>query len=204
MSEAKPVLIIDRGDLPSLTALALEPQPEQVILWHPMGTDAAARSRKRVCETKTKRLGVRRLLTSAPYILGLPDMPPPVELHQVSMLIQASTIANQLKCSRIIWPKQVGPDFEQMGELMDRANLVVDLAGNGDLGRGPSIDLPLVDLTDEHLVDLLEESGCPLDLFWPCDGGESSPCGACRGCTRWIAAFEVMGVSWPWAVVQTT
>jgi hypothetical protein len=204
MSETKPILIIDRGDLPSLTALAIQDDPESVILWHPIETDEASGHRRNICEIKTRTLGVRRLLVTPSVSLGLPNMPPLAELYQAMILIQAITIARQLNCCRVIWPRQVGPDFERMGELVNRASLISEITAEGPDGIGPGIELPLVDLTDEHLVDLLEESGSPMDLFWPCESGDSGPCSAdraCRGCGRWQAAFEAMGTPWPWAAV---
>lgn len=211
MTDASPILIIDRGDLPSLAACMLYPDPGRMILWHVQETDAAARQRFRVCEAKAETLAARRLIASRPLDVGLPDLPPPSDLYQAALLLQAAAMARQLRCARIIWSKQVGPDFERMGEIVDRANLVADLAGyadspsgGGGAGRGGIlIDLPLVDLTDEHLVDLIDESGGPRELFWPCEAGNDAPCGACGGCVRWHGAFDAMGLPWPWTMAAT-
>jgi hypothetical protein len=209
MAARAPILVIDRGDLPSLAATSLFNDPEQLILWHVRETDAAAEARRRIVQTKARVLGVRRLLMAEPLTVGLPELAAPVELYQAAMLLQAAAIARQLECARIVWPRQIGPDFERMAEIVDRASLVSELAGIGrTAARGApgdpadAIDLPLVDLTDEHLVDLIDEAGAPFELFWPCERTVEAPCGECGGCQRWSGAFEAMGLPWPWAAVS--
>ncbi|MCZ6835779.1 MAG: 7-cyano-7-deazaguanine synthase [Planctomycetota bacterium] len=198
MAQLSPILVLDRGDLSSLCATLLDPNPERLILWHVRETDSAANRRLQACQAKAKAMGVKRLITSEPLELGLKGMTPPAELYQAMVLIQGAAIARQLKCDRIIWPRQVGPDFERMGELVDRASQIADLASGGKEDKKIVIDLPLVDLTDEYMVDLIEEAAGPLELFWPCDEGGAAPCGECRSCQRWQGAFEAMGVAWPW------
>ena len=67
------------------------------------------------------------------------------------------------------------------------------------------IDLPLVDLTDERLVDLADDGGAPMRAFQPCSasgGSTATPCEQCDGCRRWHAAFDAAGVAWPWTTVE--
>ena len=125
-------------------------------------------------------------------------------LREAGMLIRAVLVAVHLGCRRIVWPKTVGPAAGPVGRAVMRASMVAALA---DLDAGvPAseqivIDVPLVDLTDEQLVDLAEDAGAPIRSFRACDGAAANPCGRCDGCRRWLAAFDAAGVPWPWSQV---
>lgn len=193
-----PILLIDRGDLPSLAAAMTETSPERMILWHFLEPDLAGTRRKQVCEAHVDQLGARRLIVIEPGAMGLSDMPPPKGMFQALMLLQAAATARQLNCSKIVWPRQVGPEFEPMGLEIDRADAAMSLAAE-DPEMGPlAIDLPLIDLTDQQVAELVEEAGGALDLFWPCEESQASPCGTCKECTRWQKAFQAARVLWPW------
>lgn len=197
------VLLIDRGDLPSLVAAALEPDGSRLVLWHPVEPDPAEPRRLAAVREHGEAFGTRSLVISALPDLGVPEMAPPPALYQAHMLLSAAVAAMQLDCSRVIWPVQVGPAFEQVGELMNRAhavaNLTTNLTASGPRGPRVAIDLPLVDLSDRQLIDLLQDSGAPTASFWPCHQGQNEPCHACHGCKRWQTAFSTAGtVPWPW------
>ena len=200
-----PILLIDRGDLPSLAAISRVDDPTRLILWHPLEPDNAAPRRRTVCEGHTDALGVMRLIVNDPGNSGIAEMSPPAMLFHAQMLVQAAMMACQLNCSKIIWPQQIGPDFRRMGEAVDLAHMVTGLASAGRSGGFESgdfhIDLPLIDLTDEQVVDVADMSGGLMELFWPCEENREVPCGACHGCLRWEKAFEAVNVSWPWAGV---
>ena len=132
-------------------------------------------------------------------ILGMPDLPPPPGLYQAHLLLQASVMAQQLDCPKIIWPHVVGPDPKRVGEAVDRANQIAGLADRGASKPSLVIELPLVDLTDQQIVDLTDDTGAPLWGFWPCETDGSEPCGSCHQCRRWVVAFEQDEVAWPWA-----
>ena len=201
------ILLIDRGDLPSLTAISMVPDPTQLILWHPLEPDKAATSRRTVCEGHTDALGVMRLIVNDPGNSGIAEMSPPAMLFHAQMLVQAAMLACQINCSKIIWPQQIGPDFQRMGEAVDLAHMVMGLASGGhQAGFEPGefiIDLPLIDLTDEQVVDLADVSGGLMELFWPCEESRDMPCGTCHECLRWEKAFQAVNVDWPWVEVGT-
>ena len=46
----EPMLLIDRGDLPSLVGLLIELDPSRVVLWHVVEGDAGAPRRQAVVE----------------------------------------------------------------------------------------------------------------------------------------------------------
>ncbi len=197
---APSALFIDRGDLPSLVALAIEPRPHLVGLVHPRQAGAAARRREAIVAQHEAAFGTGRPLMLDPIAHSPDDPADPVA--EALVLLLAGAEAARLGCRRIIWPRQVGLDPEAVGHAVERAHLVEDLLRVGASGPdGPVVDLPVVDLTEAQVADLADDTGAPLSAFWPCAEGTASPCGRCDGCRRWRVAFDDAGVAWPWAAV---
>jgi 7-cyano-7-deazaguanine synthase in queuosine biosynthesis len=113
--------------------------------------------------------------------------------------MQATIVARQEGCQRIVWPIQVGPDPERMGIYVEITASLTEIADlEGGAAGSISIDLPLLDLDDRQVVDLSDDCGASMDGFWPCEAGGSEPCGECPTCRRWRHAFESAAVPWPW------
>jgi hypothetical protein len=189
------LLLIDYGDLPSLVAVTLQTRPEEVVIFHPRGSDAAASGREAAARQHKERLGARG------FVLDESDAQ-----DDGCVLWTAAAVAVRQGCPAILWPRQVGPDPDLIGQAVLRANLVADfvqVGAPGQAARKLVIDLPLVDLTDARLVELAEDGGAPMRAFGPCDSGRAvEPCGKCDGCRRWHEAFDAAGVVWPWATVS--
>lgn len=199
------VLLIDDGDLPSLVATALRPDRGRVILLHMGDGDAGAKRRAAAVRDHGAAFGVRRVVMEQPCTLGPTKSPPPAGVHQAHVLLHAAAVAGRVDCSRIVWAHQIGPDASLVGETVQRANMVAELAQLGADSPWPAglvIDLPVIDLTDTQMVDLAEDTGAPISCFWPCRGDGERPCGSCPGCQRWQRAFDDSGVAWPWACAQ--
>jgi len=194
---ATQTLIIDLADLPSLTAIAIQPEGQTLVLWHPGCTDASAARRVELVQRHGDVFSAADVVLSEPSAFRSAGMPQWF-VHS-ELLLQALAVAERMGCARIIWPHQVGPAFEQIGPVVERVATLASLPGMAE-GREPvPIDLPLVDLTDEQVVELADDSGASLRAFWPCGSGEAQPCGGCDGCRRWADAFEQVGVAWPWS-----
>jgi len=223
---------MDRGDLPSLTALLIEPDPSRVILWHAPERGPAAYRRQQAVRAHAERFEVRELLIAETWELPALDAVPvddaaagrrrddpgqfPDHLAALAiapLLVQAQLAGHLRGCGRVVWPVQVGPDAPLVGRAVECASIASELveiasAGHGD-GAGAYIDLPLVDLTDEQIAELAEDAGMPPDGFWPCSEGASAPCVAdadvnavCPGCRRWQTALERIGQPWPWQAAR--
>lgn len=185
-----PILLIDRGDLPSLTAAIIQPDPARLILWHLREADEAAARRAAIVKDHADFLGAADLIISDAWQGDVGRASDVEGLWQALLLVQAAIIARHRGCDKIIWPIQVGPDAARVSELVDRATAVAELAesGTGAIGqvatsgtsgtlgtsgtsggRAMVIDLPLVDLDDEQVVDLADDAGAPLRAFWPCE-----------------------------------
>ncbi len=206
---ASGALLIDSGDLPSLVAATIESRPQELVIYHPRGSDAPAAHREAMAAEHAAVLGTGRLIVDPqPPPDAIPTAAiqgPEVQgLREACLLTRAAQAAVQLHCCRLVWPKAVGPEAGPVGLAVQRASMVADLAdldARTTAAERVVIDLPLVDLTDTQLVDLAEDAGAPMRSFGPCDGDGAEPCRRCEGCRRWLAAFDAAGVPWPWAAI---
>ena len=209
-------LLIDYGDFPSLVAATILARPDEAVILHPRGHDAGAAGREAAAIRHGEVLDLGGFLIDAiPEIDvvsvagGSMSDPQRIEaLDDACVLMRAAATADRLGCSKILWPRQVGPHADRIGQAVQRANLVaevVQVGAGGTSARRLVIDLPLIDLTDERLVDLADEGGAPMRAFQPClqgGGTIAHPCEQCDGCRRWRAAFDAAGVPWPWMLIS--
>ncbi|GEM_PF-2536127 len=209
-------LLIDYGDFPSLVAATILSRPDEAVILHPRGHDAGAAGREAAALRHGEVLDVGEFIVDGIQEIDAASVgggsiadPQRMEaLDDACVLMRAAAAADRLGCSKILWPRQVGPNADRIGQAVQRANLVADVVQVGAGGAATCrlvIDLPLVDLTDQRLVDLADEGGAPMRAFQPCsaaDGGTTAtPCERCDGCRRWRAAFDAAGVAWPWMTV---
>ncbi|MBT8484398.1 MAG: hypothetical protein HKO59_13865 [Phycisphaerales bacterium] len=198
-------LVIDAGDLPSLVAALLQPDPARVVLWHPRATGPAAAAQAACARSH------RGLLDDAPLFETEAWIPPsgcaPTRaLERGLTLTQAACVGVPLGVERIVWPIQVGPHVGAVSAAVDQATLATELieAGEGGERRGRlMIDVPFVDLDETQILDLADDAGAP-PAYWPCRLGEPEPCGGCEECGRWLAAHDRLGLPWPWSRATTT
>ncbi len=207
------LLLIDYGDLPSLVAATIQTRPDETVILHPRGSEAAAGGREAAAREHAELMGARGFVVDqlpeidpgTPLPAAGPDRDRIEAIDDACVLWRAAALAVRRGCPAIVWPRQVGPDPDRIGPAVLRANLVADFVQvGGHAARKLVIDLPLVDLTDDHLVELADEGGAPMRAFRPCDSGRGSaagPCEQCDGCKRWRSAFDAAGVAWPWATV---
>jgi hypothetical protein len=197
-----PLLLIDVGDLPSLVAALIQPDPARLVLFHPQTESAAAQ------ELLAAAREHERILSPAGFIVGRvgslisTNEAAPAQARWLNELSIASSAAIASGCGGMIWPVQIGIDAEGVGRAMETAQLVGDICGLGDpTGEGLHVKLPLADRTDQEVVMLSEELGVPERAFWPCEGSGKEPCGRCGSCRRWMTAFGAARTAWPWAAV---
>ncbi|MCA9291837.1 MAG: 7-cyano-7-deazaguanine synthase [Phycisphaerales bacterium] len=192
------VLLICRGDVPALAALAIEADPARVVLWHPQESGTRGERRAAAAAQLGRAYGVREGLALAAPVLGLPSRPTPGGVGVPALLVQATVIAMQTGCDRIVWPIACGTAFDAVATAFDQANLAATLVESDPNQRRRAFDLPVADLSDEQIADLVDDAGAPVTAAWPCDHAGTDPCGSCSECVRWHAAFRSRGRLWPW------
>ena len=194
------VLLIDDGDLPSLVGLALERDPQQVVLWHPHGSDDAGERRLAAVKEHGHVFSVRQVVVAKKTATIQGESSLAAELDRNVSLLSAAVAAMKLGCPRMVWPTQIGSSSSRICQAVERANLVIALTQIGGRKNSLMIDLPLIDLGEAQIVDIAQEQGVLELPFWPCESGSAKvPCGGCRGCRRWTVGFETRGQPWPWA-----
>ena len=194
------VLLIDEGDLPSLVGLALERDPERVVLWHARGSGDAAQRRLAAVQEHGNAFSVQRIVVAQGAGAVAGESSSAAALDQSVRLLSAAAAAIRFNCPRMVWPVQIGSNSSRICEAVQRANLVVALAEIGAQKNSLMIDVPLIDLGETQIVDLALDQGVLGLAFWPCETGtQDMPCGACAGCRRWSGGFDGRGQPWPWA-----
>ncbi len=194
-------LVIDYGDLPSLIAVALQRDPQGMVLWHPSFSTGASEKLLEVAKEHGEVFGIQKVLMSKRRKELSSSQKHALALKEADLLLAAAIAATDAGCQKVVWPKQVGSDPKQICIAVERANLVVALAETGQTANTLMIDLPLVDLSEKQIVDLGDDQGMLDQSFWPCDSGQKAPCGTCIDCRRWAKGFEAAGQPWPWAAI---
>jgi len=114
-------------------------------------------------------------------------------LVRPQLLLTACAFAVQFNAQRIIWPAQANGLFAQAAALNEQLVLARHLAQH-DNTDPPPIETPLLDLTDQQVIELGGQLGVPWALAWTCTKSDATPCGACPGCRRRVRGFEAAGV----------
>lgn len=117
-------------------------------------------------------------------------------LADVQELMAGAGLAVQLKADRLVWPVQVGDDYDAVARFTESAMLVgqlVRLERDAEL----AIDMPLLEMTDRQLVEVGHQMEAPWTMARSCQARTVEPCTQCAGCKRRAAAFEAAGLDDP-------
>jgi 7-cyano-7-deazaguanine synthase in queuosine biosynthesis len=145
---------------------------------------------------KRLELTLTHLGASADAATAEPGVGPRVPLADMQELMAGAGLALQLKAERLIWPVQVGDDFEVLARMTESVLLVqqiIRLERSVEL----AIDLPLLEMNDRQLVEVGMQMEVPWTLSRSCEARTSEPCGQCAGCKRRAAAFEAAAIDDP-------
>ena len=123
----------------------------------------------------------RRLQTDQPAT-------PPV-LSRPRLVLNAVAEAIELGAKRLILPFQTNGNLEAATSITEQITLLGHLV-DIEHPPAPSIETPLLEMRDHHLVELGNRMGLPWELTWSCSMDPDEACRACDGCRRRRAAFE--------------
>jgi len=195
------VAILSAGGLRSLVAAGLElskPGPPRVTFIHVLDdrpTGQASRERVLKQAQHFQQPRVVELAMAHPESAAsaggtrLADAP----LGRTRLLLAGLAAAVETSAVRLIWPAQVNAEHEQAARLTELSVLVGHLA-QLEIPEPPAIDTPLLELTDQQLIELGGQLDVPWELAWSCGQAGETPCGACAGCLRRRKAFDAAGV----------
>lgn len=173
LASQSPSLLIDDASLASLVAAASASSPNLITPWVVPPDDASASRVHAIAARKAELFATRD-----PVHASSPGEGPYLASR---LLLEACEAAATLGLSKVIWPAAFGADVDALADAIDLARLVshVSLVQAGP--AAPTVEIPLADLTDAHLVEAALDLGAPLSAeFWLAPEGEQD---------RWRAAI---------------
>lgn len=198
----KPTLILASGGLRSLVATAAAASAQEkarMIFLHLKDgrTNAAVRLDHLRMQAEQYRIAdVIELelphLRSAEFASER-DAEHAAPLVRPQVLLTALAQAVELGAGRVIWPAQVGGDYDTIAAVTEQVILVQHLA-QLDHAALPTIETPLLELTDAQVVELGGQLEAPWVMAWSCMLNGEKPCRLCEACRRRRAAFDAAGV----------
>lgn len=137
------------------------------------------------------------------YRMGMPanekaqatgsEIEPRLPLFVSRMLLHAMVQAEAMKAQGLIWPVQSQGDPVRISRATEQMVLVqglVQLEG----GQWPTLQMPLLELSDRQLAELGGHLQVPWQLAWSCQSRGIEPCKACIGCRRRAMALQAAGL----------
>lgn len=211
-------LIVNLGDLPGLTALAVQERPERCAIWHPRAGDEAEARRQAAVMEQAAIYSIDEVIEfplgemNAALKVGKDgETFPTVRVDDdfavgvwSKLLLLAAESAVGLGCRKLVWPIHLG---ESGYAVLARATELQGLLGHlFDLAEGTTaglrLEMPFIDLTDARLIDLAARADAPIRASWWCVHEAKEPCGGCDGCRRWERGFKDAGIGNPWGMAS--
>lgn len=195
-------MILTGGGLRSLVATALaaeEVRKQQLVLLHVVDGRENAPIRLDYVHRQAQTFEIRRVTElDLPHLFGhgygkQPDGRPIGPLALPQMLLAAMAQARLQQIERIVWPKCCNAEPRAVATATEQALLCSHL-GDLEAKAMPRIQTPLLELTDQQVIELGEQLGVPWRASWSCLLDGAIPCRTCAGCRQRKAAFEAAGV----------
>lgn len=206
-------LVLCSGGLRSLVALALvkgEEAGQRVTLLH---VDDGRPSRKRAADAAARQaeaFQVDRIAElSMPHVYDRHAAgnatAPGGSLAAAQVVLAAECFAVRHRIGRVVYPASCGLDTDPLGRAIERLLLVEQLAaadvpqGHGDAENRtvPRVETPLLELTDQQIVELGGQLGADFGMSWSCTEDSPHPCQVCSACRRRKTAFDRAGLEDP-------
>lgn len=194
-------LILNRGGLRSLVATGAamsvdDPPRAALVHFNDVGPNAAVRLQyvhQHADHFNIKKVIELALAQGNSGTQEASEPPQPAPLARPHLLIASLVLAIQLTAQRLIWPAQFNGDTDMIARLMEQQVLIKNMAELERL-KLPKIDMPLLDLTDQQLIELGAHMNVPWQKAWSCQLKGERPCLVCPACRRRISAFEAAGI----------
>lgn len=125
-----------------------------------------------------------------------PDGMPMGSFVTPQLLLTALSHAQLQQAQQVVWSASFDGDVEAMAQATEQV-VLADQFGDFETGDAPRVVSPLLELTDQQVIELGAELDVPWHLSWSCLGSADIPCRACAGCRRRKAAFKAAGLTDP-------
>lgn len=202
MNHKTHLAVLHNGGLRSLVACALllsdDPPPRLTLIHIDDGREARL-TRRNFMRKQAQALGITRVTElTVPHLFGhgygrAPDGGPLGMLTRPQLLLAALAEARHQQAEAVVWPVSVGGDAQQGALATEQAILCEHLAET-EAEHTPRIETPLVEMTDQQVIELGGQLGVDWKLAWTCARPGEQPCMACAGCRRRSQAFDKAGI----------
>ncbi len=191
-------LILTSGGYKGLVAAAtLGKAARPIMLFVHDGRPSAAEHHQAFCGQAQHFEAARRIeLVMSHLFSGEGEQLRITPLARFQLLTAAAGQAAKAGASRLVWPVCVGDDFDALAQITE-AMVLIEHAAEVESGHALRVEAPLVDLTDEQVIELGAKLAVPWRLARACTRRAAKPCGACAACRRWQQAFAAAGVEMP-------
>lgn len=198
-------LILHSGGLRSLVATALAREnDEKARLSFLFINDGRENAHHRLSfvHRQAEHFGVKQVYQlDLPHLYGHgqgkgPDGAPMGPIVAPQVLLAALASARHHQAGLVLWPAAYNAEVKAVARATEWA-ILAEQSGDEDVGDAPSVESPLLELSDRQLIELGEELKTPWSLSWTCLGAAEIPCRACPGCKRRKAAFVAANVRDP-------
>lgn len=201
MSQASAV-VLSSGGLRSLVATAAivaDAGPTRVAVTHlreprNRGTRMLEMARRQAARYEVPCFIELRM----PQQPGTAEADAPTEQMRTSLarsllLVVGLAQAVQLQAGRLVWPAHSGGRFDLSGRIAEQVVLAESLA-QLEQDETPPIETPLLELSDQQVIELGGHLRVPWELAWSCQLHGDKPCRVCAPCRRRHAAFDAAGM----------
>ena len=197
-----PILILSSGGLRSLVATATVFAAENRVkatLLHLQDGRPNVKIRSEFIRRQAKHFGIDQIIEmKVPYLNikrlvvahTTPHAPP---LIRAQVLLSGLAVAIELGTTRLVWPAQTNSDFTKASDIAEQTILIQQLAQIEHVNP-PSVETPLLDLSDQQIIELGGQMDLPWKLAHSCQMQGDKPCLVCASCRRRQAAFEAAGI----------
>lgn len=200
---AQPIIVLHNGGVRSLVAAATVSvgalKPRKLMLVHVREEGPAGSVRQEYVQRQSEFfsgsqivcLELPRLNESRRIEPGsVPTALPLARWHRLMLAIAA---ACKHRAERLVWPAQVDGDFQEIAKITEQLVLLDHLVKLEGVGA-PTIETPLLELSDQQVIELGGQLEVVWHLAWSCLGPGPQPCKACQGCQRRRRAFDRAGM----------
>ncbi len=199
-----PTVILSSGGMRSFAAAAIAATAQdkpRLILLHVLDARDNARVRSQHVHQQAEYFKIKTVIeTELPKpkakLQDTSQEPHATPLLHAQVLIQGLAQATDLGANRLLWPAQVNADFDKTSRVFEQTVLAQQLA-KIDHPFAATLETPLLELSDQQLVELGGQMGLPWQMAWSCMTRGDKPCRVCTGCRRREAAFEAAGMTDP-------
>jgi len=122
-----------------------------------------------------------------------PNGEPLGTLTTPQMLCAGLSEARWQQASKLIWPGSCNAETRALAQATEQLTLAQHLA-EAEGTTMPELEAPLLEMSDQQVIELGGQLGVPWHLAWSCMGASDRPCQSCPACRRRRAAFEAAGI----------